>query len=201
MAGSAVLELLDQLDFGAALVDARGTVVHANAAAGQIFDSGLDVARGQLTADDSRAAAELQRLVEASSRLPFSLAATQPVAVQRSGRRPVVVEAVPLPPSARDPLGVLRAVLLITDLGEARRLCSHSLRTVFRLTKAEARLAARLAGGEDLESAANGLGVKMQTARSSLKTIFGKTETHRQAELVALLSRLGNRYRTDDEPA
>ncbi len=111
--------------------------------------------------------------------------------IPRAGRRPLVVEAIPVGPGLiDDPFHMLRSILLITDLGQSPAFRTARLREVFRLTNAEAKLAARLAGGEDLDAAASALGVTRQTARSQLKSIFGKTETHRQAELVALLARL-----------
>ena len=57
----------------------------------------------------------------------------------------------------------------------------------FRLTLAEARLALHLVAGETLRSAALKLGISYETARSSLKNIFRKTETCRQAELVLVV--------------
>jgi len=61
------------------------------------------------------------------------------------------------------------------------------LRAEFGLTKAEARLALRLAGGASLASAAEAFDVKLTTIRSQLQQVFAKTGTSRQAELVALL--------------
>jgi DNA-binding CsgD family transcriptional regulator len=61
------------------------------------------------------------------------------------------------------------------------------LRWHFGLTPAEARLAFHLAGGETLRSAAVKLGISYETTRSSLKNIFKKTETRRQAELVIVI--------------
>ena len=66
------------------------------------------------------------------------------------------------------------------------------LRRVFDLTPAEARLACRLARGDSLEQVAQALDVKMTTARSQLAAIFAKTGTCRQAQLVAILSRLAH---------
>ena len=63
------------------------------------------------------------------------------------------------------------------------------LRTIFKLTNAEARLAAHLASGESIEAAAAKLAISPLTVRTQLKAIFTKTNTHRQSELVALLSR------------
>jgi DNA-binding CsgD family transcriptional regulator len=58
------------------------------------------------------------------------------------------------------------------------------------LTKAEAKLAARLACGETIEDIAEEHGVSISTARVQLKSIFTKTGSSRQAELVSLLTRL-----------
>lgn len=61
------------------------------------------------------------------------------------------------------------------------------LRCHFGLTSAEARLALRLVAGETLRSAAVKLSISYETARTSLKKIFGKTRTCRQAELVIVI--------------
>ena len=64
------------------------------------------------------------------------------------------------------------------------------LRAEFGLTKAEARLALRLAEGSSLASAAQAFNVKLTTIRSQLQQVFAKTGTCRQTELVAtILSR------------
>jgi DNA-binding CsgD family transcriptional regulator len=66
------------------------------------------------------------------------------------------------------------------------------LRQLFDLTPAEARLAQGLARGDALEEVAGELKIKMTTARSQLAAIFSKTQTRRQAGLVAILSRLAH---------
>ena len=66
------------------------------------------------------------------------------------------------------------------------------LRAEFGLTKAEARLALRLAEGASLASAAEAFDVKLTTIRSQLQQVFAKTGTSRQAELVALLLSRGH---------
>jgi DNA-binding CsgD family transcriptional regulator len=60
-------------------------------------------------------------------------------------------------------------------------------RQAFRLTPAEARLAACLASGESLASAAETYGITRNTARAQLQAIFDKTEARRQSDLVRLL--------------
>jgi DNA-binding CsgD family transcriptional regulator len=61
------------------------------------------------------------------------------------------------------------------------------LKCHFGLTPAEARLALHLVAGETLRSAAVKLSISYETARTSLKKIFGKTRTCRQAELVIVI--------------
>jgi DNA-binding CsgD family transcriptional regulator len=66
------------------------------------------------------------------------------------------------------------------------------LRAYFNLTPAEIRLAQIISRGEPLRYAADFLGIKMPTARSQLASVFSKTKTLRQPQLVALLSRLAH---------
>jgi DNA-binding CsgD family transcriptional regulator len=66
------------------------------------------------------------------------------------------------------------------------------LRAEFGLTKAEARLALRIAEGSSLASAAKDFNVKLTTIRSQLQQVFAKTGTSRQTELVAMLLSRGH---------
>jgi DNA-binding CsgD family transcriptional regulator len=61
------------------------------------------------------------------------------------------------------------------------------LRCRFGLTPAEARLALHLVAGETLRSAEAKLRMTYETARTHLKSIFQKTGTCRQAELVVVI--------------
>jgi DNA-binding CsgD family transcriptional regulator len=66
------------------------------------------------------------------------------------------------------------------------------LRALFGLTPSEARLAQLLACGDTVEEVAQALGVKLTTVRSQVAVIFSKTGVHRQAKLVAMLSRIAH---------
>jgi DNA-binding CsgD family transcriptional regulator len=67
---------------------------------------------------------------------------------------------------------------------EPEILQADFLETRFDLTPAQARLVVLLFAGTSLRSCAKALGIKYETARSYLKSVFQKTGTHRQAELV-----------------
>jgi DNA-binding CsgD family transcriptional regulator len=60
---------------------------------------------------------------------------------------------------------------------------------LFRLTPAEARLAAGIATGASLNEVADSLGIGRETARTQLRSVFAKTGTTRQAELVRIITR------------
>jgi DNA-binding CsgD family transcriptional regulator len=65
-----------------------------------------------------------------------------------------------------------------------------ALQTVFDLTVAEAKLASDIATGRPLAKIAAARRLSMSTCRTQLQAIFAKTRTCRQAELVALLTRI-----------
>jgi DNA-binding CsgD family transcriptional regulator len=79
--------------------------------------------------------------------------------------------------------------ILVVEAPDAFATGEEALCETFGLTSAEARLATRLAAGNSLRNAAAEEGITYETARSRLKTIFRKTDTTRQAELVLLLTR------------
>jgi DNA-binding CsgD family transcriptional regulator len=79
------------------------------------------------------------------------------------------------------------AAVFVSDPEHSPAIDVGMLRQWFGLTPAEARLAVVLAQGHSLTEALKRLGVGVNTARTELKNIFGKTGTNRQAELVRLL--------------
>jgi len=113
-----------------------------------------------------------------------------PIVVRRDGRLPIVIRVLPVDGAARSPFLGARVILILSgpDEGGAEQLAM--LRQAFGLTSSEARIAACLAGGKSLEEAAQEMGTAQETVRSHLKAIFRKTDTHRQGELIALVSRL-----------
>ena len=66
----------------------------------------------------------------------------------------------------------------------------QTLQEIFGLTSAETRLAIEIARGGAPLDIARILHLRRTTIRSQLASIFAKTETKRQAELVALLDRI-----------
>ena len=88
---------------------------------------------------------------------------------------------------ARHPI---RALLFISDPTARIRPAGQTLADLFGLTPAECRLALLLADGRAPTEITDILGVSRNTLKSQLASIYQKTGTSRQAQLVRLLLQL-----------
>lgn len=186
-----VINALSHIKKPAVAMDRYGFVIDANDSANTLFDDELRIRGRRLTAADTAARASLDDLVDDLRNAGENDALSVfPIIVRRKTRRPIVIQAVPVPPAAKSPFLGARAVLILNDLDQERAIQSNLLSKVFNLTPAEARLASLFAKDLSLDEIANSLGISRQTARNQLKSIFAKTGTGRQAELLSLLLRL-----------
>lgn len=186
------LDLLDCLGCAAALIDENGLVICVNLLAGRLFGADLGMRSRRLVAADRASDDLLQTRIRTclgGALLSYAVL-LPPVVIARRDGRPIVVQVLPASGLPAPPEAC--ALLLLTCLDARPELPETRLMLLFRLTPAGARLAARLASGETLEDAADALQVSLGTARNQLKAIFAKTETRRQAELVALLWRVSD---------
>jgi DNA-binding CsgD family transcriptional regulator len=92
-------------------------------------------------------------------------------------------------------LGDQALVVVIELEAEACRVAPELLTKWFKLSYGEAKLAVEISCGQSPRKAAKTLGLTEDSARVILKRVFTKAGVSRQAELVALVSRLsGLRY-------
>lgn len=117
-------------------------------------------------------------------------AALRPVVISRPGDRPLVFHAIRLRGNALGFLAPAYVMLTITDLSEKAAPSADILQTAFQLTPAEARLANALLKQFSLVDTASYLNSTHETVRTQIKSVFAKTGTRNQAELVDLLGRL-----------
>jgi DNA-binding CsgD family transcriptional regulator len=76
------------------------------------------------------------------------------------------------------------AVIYVTDPDRPQETHSELLQRLFGLTPTEAKLTAQLVLGHSLDEASEILGVAKSTSRTHLLSIFSKTSTNRQADLI-----------------
>jgi DNA-binding CsgD family transcriptional regulator len=185
------LGTLRRVGRGGLLVDRRGCVTSVGD--GVILGDGLDVTTGWPRAafPVDQPALDLLIAVATTKSAPSALPPPPVVALHRpSGKRPLVVRAMPLDGARGSLLAPAIAILLVTDLDTAPSPAVETMRMVFGLTPKEAALAARLAAGDTVERAAETLAITTAHARQRLKVVFDKTDTRRQSELIALLARI-----------
>ncbi|WP_076864283.1 helix-turn-helix transcriptional regulator [Bradyrhizobium mercantei] len=173
---------------GAALINREGKIFRLNSVAEQLLKQDVTVVKGRLVAQDSAATASFEQAV--SKLLNSDKAAMQPpVSFARPGRRPLLAYPLKLAKLVQNALADCQMVVVFVDTEQGPQPPTIALQRAFRLTASEARLAAELAAGEALEKVAEKLGITKETSRTQLKSIFAKTGCHRQAELVAVLSK------------
>jgi DNA-binding CsgD family transcriptional regulator len=116
--------------------------------------------------------------------------AAEPIIVQRQDKLPVIMRIWSFDGVANSPAQDVRAVLTLNALGPKPGPPAAIIAKTFRLTPSEAKLASIIARGAPPDIAARELKISRETARNKLKSVFAKTDTHRQSELVALLSQV-----------
>lgn len=187
------LQTLAQLPQPALLIDPAGHILQANPAAEALLrhQHGLMARGGCLVA----AAPEQQRRFAAwlaQDRLDPRAASVAPSITLPAQTRPAhaqqlawTVQVLPLATGrVRYRHAQAALLVLVTEHRPPGVPALASVRDHLRLTPAEARLAHALATGASLREAAGRLGITYETARSSIKILFQKTATRRQAELV-----------------
>jgi DNA-binding CsgD family transcriptional regulator len=100
---------------------------------------------------------------------------------------PHIVHLLPIARSAQDIFSAASCIVVVTTIAAATTPPAAIIQALFDLSPAEARVAAKIVGGEAIDEIASGLGIAVATVRSQLRSIFGKTGVSRQGELIALL--------------
>lgn len=182
------LEAFEISGNAAVLINGRGEVFRVNPSAELLLRGDVRIVKRRLVSKDKSANAELERAFQDLLRRPLTAVFSKQVCLPRSGRSPLLAHPIRLAGLAANVLADCQAVVILIDPEKRPRPPEGLLRTAFRLTAAEARLASRLASGETLELATECLSIALDTGRNQLKSIFAKVGVHRQAELVAALA-------------
>jgi DNA-binding CsgD family transcriptional regulator len=171
---SSVLDILELIGYGGIVSKPNGEIVALNACAESILARKFRTTSGK---------GSLSRL---PSKLRCALNATspRPVFLNIGNARPVVLQRLSLGACSDHVISAL------IDINIFKPPQASILRRGFGLTECETQLAMALSTGLTLKEIANLHGVGIGTIRGQLKSIFIKTATTRQSELVAMLTRL-----------
>ncbi len=185
---------LDQLAVGVILLDPSGKVVYSNR---RITDfatrvHGIRILNGRLFANRPSDAPRLRRLIAGVSE-PASADPPRMDSIrlgEAAGRDDLFLMASTLSPrlaffGLSVPFAAL--LLLVGEAPQSRSLDPGILKGLYGLTSAESRIAAQLAKGVDLASICSLFHLSCNTVRSQLRSVFRKTGTASQPELVSRL--------------
>jgi DNA-binding CsgD family transcriptional regulator len=181
---------LDAVASAIVILDHMGHVATMNTAAEQALDSGVGprLVEGRIVGRDPAETAGLQRLIDQAlgRSSPWLPARGGSLLFERGkGDLPLRVEAAPL--GGHPAGGAGRAVLRFDPIRESSEGAGS-----FGLTRAELRVARAIAAGRRITDVAGEWGISTHTIRGQLKSVFAKTGTHRQAELVRLFIAKGD---------
>jgi DNA-binding CsgD family transcriptional regulator/PAS domain-containing protein len=190
-------EALDVLRHGVVLTNEAGAVLHANRSAEQMVQTGgpIGICGGMLRAKSRHANGELRKAIQLAANDESQIGKTgTAIRLTEPDVAPIFAHVLPMTGGElRTRLQPSAAAAVFIEVAPDRP--SSSLDAVaagFQLTPAETRVLAGLVSGRTLAETADDLGIARTTARTHLDSIFRKTGTSRQAELMILTTRLAS---------
>ncbi|PFH20121.1 helix-turn-helix transcriptional regulator [Burkholderia sp. JKS000303] len=185
---------VDRMQIAMITLDRHGMIVDANDVAGDLLAqrNGLIVTRDTIEATDAQDNRRLQRLIRraVAGHLGTAAAPAEAMAVTRGAGKPrvgVLVRTIALSDWSGDSQRRPAVSILLRDPDRKPSGEREILRKLYDLTPAETALALRLTDGLTLDEAAEESGIRKNTARAHLRSIFSKTGVSRQATLVRIL--------------
>jgi DNA-binding CsgD family transcriptional regulator len=186
--GTPATAALNMMRVPAVMLDDDGFVTDANAAAQAIFDDHVRIKDRRVFLRDAESRAQLKEAIESLRTTPrLNPLITDPIIVQRQDKLPVILRIWPCHGGANEGAEGMGVLVTLNALGPRPGPPAPILAKTFGLTPSEAKLACIIARGAPPNIAAQELKISRETARNQLKSVFAKTDTHRQSELVALL--------------
>ncbi len=189
---------MDRSPCGVIMLDDAGRIRRTNAVAETRLAEagGFCVIGGRLSAVQPKAANELQALISAAASPDLSVRTGGAMTLTVPGKRfPLSVTVAPVRSQAYAVFDHRPAVIVCINDPEAdTQISEETLRALFGLTRAEARVAIATTRGGTARQVAATLGVSVHTVRNQLQSVLEKTGASRQSEMVALLMRaIGSR--------
>lgn len=185
-----MVEVLQGVGLAAAVINTDGRILAVNDDLEALQPRVTSGRTERIAFSDKPAQAKLNELLTHLKEGRTSQLATPIPIPGAPGQPAAVAHLIPARGTARDVLGSLSAILIVTTVTSTQAPSIPLLQAAYNLTPAEARVASNLAMGGTLPQIASELGVSLNTVKAQLKAVFEKTGTNRQASLVSLLSSL-----------
>lgn len=183
--GRPLLTTLERMGCGGLVLDTNGQPILINETARRLLE--IESSPRDLCGDPDRYREALKGLLRSDKAHRHRMDEEAWLVVRREKGRPLAVHAVPVENGAATGA---HTVLVLVDLDTVPQPTAEALHKLFELTSAEAKLAIEISSGKSPNEIAKLSGVRIGTVRKQLASVFAKTSTCRQSELVALLARV-----------
>ena len=183
---------LDAFDHAVFGLNGEGSVVFSNLQAEDIVRSGegIKLINGWLTATRPEENGRLQSLLAdavATGTASGISSGGSLLLSRKSENHPLRLTVTPFLSYLPRSYGQLAALVFVSDTARTPLTRAGILRSLYRLSPTEGRMADLLADGHDVSGAAVQLGITLETARFHVKRVLAKTNTRRQSELMRLM--------------
>ena len=185
--GRGAMHLLENLGVAAILLNRLGKVVQATQRATSLMCSDFCIKCERISIAHRQASVQLDDALRRVLNSNMGTRVVGPVSIARESKRPLILHVVAVGGPNAAPPASPGAIVLAKDPDLPRSLMPDDCLHLLALTPAEANLATLLCSGSSLVDAADHLRITAETARTRLKSIFSKTNTHKQTALIALL--------------
>ena len=194
-----MLDGLASANVAAILIDSNGMARATTPQAEATFGAELSIRGGKLCASDPRVQGELDRITALARENTITGLVPDIIIRRPAGRKPLLLQPMPVRGVGLDVLPGARILLMLTDLDSEVASTASDLRQLFDLSHAESQVAALLGQGLEPIEIARRRRVAVDTVRAQLKSIFRKLDVGRQSDVVRLLARLSSPRRDTDE--
>lgn len=181
-------EALNRLHVGTIVLDETGRVFRTNATAKAVLNrsDGVCLSGGELQGCNAADSRELRRLLVESQERPGAIFATSLSRPSGARKLGVIVRSIPQIEESEGKARPAWAVFF-RDPDTPTSPERDVVRQIFGFTPAEAMLSMELINGRSLDEAAEIIGIRRNTARAHLRSIFVKADVTRQSELLRVL--------------
>jgi DNA-binding CsgD family transcriptional regulator len=193
---AALCETLDHLDAGFVATFSDGKILHANVAAREMMKAGWPIREddGFLQGEGRKVTATLLRSLrqaeEAAARLPFQDICLDICLAGIASPRGAAIAA--MKPLVKPEPGKCRCIVavFVTEIKAAGDHALSSVAECYGLTPAETRTLQQFVEGSTVAGVSQALAVSENTVKTHLQSIFTKTRSSRQQQLIKLVNDL-----------
>lgn len=179
---NAAVRALELVDLPAAIITLHGKVLAANSLLEGFEPQILITASDKLIFGASATNTKFQETI---ARPADNFAGCSLPLPRTEERPPAVLHLVPIRGNAKDIFTHAAYFVIVTSVDRSKIIDSKTLKGLFDLSPAEARVVRSLAMGNDVATAAREFGIGIETARSHVKSALNKCGMTRQIDLVA----------------